>query len=84
MKMAQCDDDYDSVVTAAYAYINEYRDWEKNHKNIWEAANIKSSEDNPFSDTLVGTMQTCDGCGAYTKIVEEDRFQNGYCRTCCS
>ena len=62
---------FDSVATAAYAYVNDYNDWNAKYGARWEAANILSKSDHPFTDSLVGTTEECDGCGCYGKIVKE-------------
>lgn len=75
------DSDFDSVVTAAYAYINEWQDWNKKYGLKYEALNILSKAERPFTDSLVGTTQECDGCGSYSLIVED---KNGIvlCKYC--
>lgn len=76
-------DDYDSALTAAYAYLNEYREWEIQHKANWEHANLLSMTNNSADhDSLVGTLQECDGCSAYTTIVREDLNGNVFCQAC--
>lgn len=66
------DIEFDSAYTAAYAYMNDYKEWDAQYGSCWKAANILSSADCQFSDKLVGTTQECDGCGAYTRIVKDD------------
>lgn len=75
--------EFDSAITAAYAFKNDYQDWEKNHGATYRAANILSSADQMFSDSLVGTSQECDGCAAYTKIAKDDG-NIALCENCAS
>ena len=35
-------DKYDSAITAAYIYLNEYENWSKKHKRSWDIANALS------------------------------------------
>ena len=73
---------YDSAVTAAYIYINEYREWESKHSATYNAANILSSSESIFTDSQMGTSQECDGCGNFRLIVIEDKNHNVYCSDC--
>lgn len=75
---------FDSVLTAAYAYLNDYREWKEEHGANWEALNILSGAEPCNTDSLVGTTQECDGCGAYTLIAKEDNNQNCFCKNCTS
>jgi len=86
-KMAVSDRDknheFDSVVTAAYAYINDFNEWEQAHGKAYERANILSKIERPFTDSLVGTEQECDLCGCYALIAKEENG-NAICCHCAS
>jgi hypothetical protein len=77
-----CNSSTDSVLTSAYMYMNDFKDWEKTHSKDYEAANILSSADSTFSDSLVNTNQECDGCGCITRIAKEDDNHNVFCSDC--
>ncbi len=65
--------DFDSAITAAYAYKNDYEEWNTKHSSAYKAANIlSSSESSVYTDSLKGTQQECDGCAAYSIIVKDD------------
>lgn len=64
--------EFDSAITAAYAFKNDYQEWDAKFGNAYKAANILSSADTVFTDSLVGTTQECDGCAAFAKIVKDD------------
>lgn len=74
---------FDSVVTAAYAYINDFNEWKQAHGKAYERANIASKAQKPFTDSLVGTMETCDQCGGYAVIAKEENG-NAICFHCAS
>lgn len=58
------DSNFDSAETAFYAFINDYRDWEKSHKSRWDAANILSGADpGPATDSVI-----CELCGSTFSI----------------
>lgn len=81
-KMTVKEDSFDSVLTAAYAFLNDYREWEKDHGAKWQQLNILSGAEPNDPCSLVGTTQECDGCGAYTVIVNEDPNGNCLCKDC--
>ncbi|HAS7807782.1 TPA: hypothetical protein I7551_07750 [Vibrio cholerae] len=81
-KMMAKDDSFDSVLTAAYALLNDYREWEKNHGVHWQKINILSGAEPKAINDLKGTEQECDGCGAFTVIVNEDSNGNCFCKDC--
>ncbi len=63
---------FDSVVTAAYAFKNDYQEWDAKSGNAYRVANVLSSAEVVLTDSLVGTEQECDGCAAFTEIVKDD------------
>ncbi len=88
-KMAVSDRDkeheFDSVVSAAYALINDFKEWEQTHGKAYEMANILSKIERPFADliSVVGTTQECDLCGGYALIAKEEDG-NAICCHCAS
>jgi hypothetical protein len=75
--------EFDSVVTAAYAFINDFNEWKQAHGKAYEMANILSKIERPFTDSIVGTTQECDQCGGYARIVKEESG-NAICCHCVS
>lgn len=76
-----CNEQYDSALTAAYIFINEYAEWEKKHSATYKMANMLSSADSVFTDSLVNTNNECDGCGSFALIVKEYN-DIALCRNC--
>lgn len=82
-KMNDATDTYDSVVTAAYVYINEHKEWSEKHGVKYEALNILSSlEEQRSIDSLIGTMQECDGCATYAVVTSEEGSHVYCCEDC--
>ncbi|MDI5832562.1 hypothetical protein OCF84_21425 (plasmid) [Shewanella xiamenensis] len=79
---AEPHDSFDSATTAAYAFVNDFKDWHSKWSGAYEAANILSKATRNVDDTVVGTTEECDGCAAYSKIVKVDAHGNALCATC--
>lgn len=70
------DSNFDSAETAFYAFLNDYRDWEKQHKNKWDAANMLSSADAAANTDVV----ICEMCGATFNMSQQGDIE--ICNQC--